>query len=201
MPRRTRKGRIAWEQIRGLEEYISRAEVDDLKAQERRRVFERLLPYATAFSLTTRWASAFEGLYTQPPDWYRPAGDGPFNMMYFGSSLDRSVDRDELDPADPAAVRRGSGAAAGRAADSAAAAHLAAASAAAAVGRGEAGDQRAAAFPHGFFLSRLMSALGLTPFTAPLGAGELAALLAWYMGLLSAVSSVGVVVASGRVLP
>jgi uncharacterized membrane protein YgcG len=54
-------------------------------------VFERLLPYATAFSLTTRWASAFEGLYTQPPDWYRPAGDGPFTMMYFGSSLDRSV--------------------------------------------------------------------------------------------------------------
>jgi uncharacterized membrane protein YgcG len=91
MPRRTRKGRIAWEQIRGLEEYISRAEVDDLKSQERRLVFERLLPYATAFSLTTRWASAFEGLYTQPPDWYRPAGDGPFTMMYFGSSLDRSV--------------------------------------------------------------------------------------------------------------
>jgi uncharacterized protein (TIGR04222 family) len=91
MPRRTRKGRIAWETIRGLEEYISRAEVDDLKEQERRHVFERLLPYAVAFGLTKRWSKAFEGLYTQPPDWYRTAGDGPFSMVYLGSSLDNSV--------------------------------------------------------------------------------------------------------------
>ena len=91
MPRRTRKGRIAWEQVRGLEEFISRAEVDDLKAQERQGVFERLLPYATAFNLTTHWAAAFEGLYSQPPDWYRPASDGPFTMRMFGSSIDRCV--------------------------------------------------------------------------------------------------------------
>jgi uncharacterized membrane protein len=91
MPRKTRKGRIAWEEIRGLEEYISRAEVDDLKAQEKRTIFERLLPYAVAFGLTKRWSKAFEGLYAQPPDWYRPYGDGPFSMVYFGSSLDNSV--------------------------------------------------------------------------------------------------------------
>jgi uncharacterized protein (TIGR04222 family) len=91
MPRRTRRGRIAWEKIRGLEEYIRRAEVDDLKEQERRNVFERLLPCAVAFGLTTRWAKAFEGLYAQPPDWYHPADDGPFTMWYFGSSIDRSV--------------------------------------------------------------------------------------------------------------
>ena len=91
MPRRTRKGRIAWEEIRGLEEYISRAEVDDLKDQERKNVFERLLPYAVAFGLTKKWAVAFEGLYQEPPDWYRTNRDGPFTMMYFGSSLDRSV--------------------------------------------------------------------------------------------------------------
>jgi uncharacterized protein (TIGR04222 family) len=91
MPRRTRKGRIAWETIRGLEEYISRAEVDDLKEQERRNIFERLLPYAVAFGLTKRWSKAFEGLYTQPPDWYRTAGGGPFSMLYFGAALDDSI--------------------------------------------------------------------------------------------------------------
>lgn len=91
MPRRTRKGRIAWEHVRGLEEYISRAEIDDLKEQERRQIFERLLPYAIAFGLTKRWAKAFEGLYLEPPDWYRTAGDGPFSMVYLGSSLDNSV--------------------------------------------------------------------------------------------------------------
>ncbi|MFO0953603.1 MAG: DUF2207 domain-containing protein [Isosphaeraceae bacterium] len=91
MPRRTRQGRIAWEEIRGLEEYISRAEVDDLKTQEKQAVFERLLPYAVTFGLTKRWAKAFEGLYTEPPDWYHPYGDGPFSMVYFGNSVDNSV--------------------------------------------------------------------------------------------------------------
>ena len=73
MPRKTQKGRIAWEQISGLEEYIRRAEVDDIQAQDRRGVFERLLPYAIIFGLSNRWAKAFAGLYTQPPDWYQPA--------------------------------------------------------------------------------------------------------------------------------
>ena len=91
MPRRTRQGRIAWEKIRGLEEFIRRAEVDDLKDQERKGVFERLLPYAAVFNLTNRWTKAFDGLYQQPPDWFRPAGNHPFTMMYFGNSLDRSM--------------------------------------------------------------------------------------------------------------
>ena len=73
MPRKTRKGRIAWEQITGLEEYIRRAEVDDIQAQDRRGIFERLLPYAIIFGLSNRWAKAFADLYTQPPDWYQPA--------------------------------------------------------------------------------------------------------------------------------
>jgi hypothetical protein len=54
MPRKTRLGRIAWEQIAGLEEYIRRAEVDDIKAQEQRGIFERLLPYAIVFGLAER---------------------------------------------------------------------------------------------------------------------------------------------------
>ena len=109
MPRRTREGRIAWEQIEGMKEYIQRAEVDDLKTQERQSVFERLLPYAVAFGLTTRWARAFEGLYTQPPDWYQTAGDAPFSMYYFGSSLDRSVSTmNTILPAQPQSSTGGS---------------------------------------------------------------------------------------------
>ena len=42
MPRKTHKGRIAWEQISGLEEYIRRAEIEDIQAQDRRGIFERL---------------------------------------------------------------------------------------------------------------------------------------------------------------
>ena len=110
MPRRSRKGRIAWEQIRGLEEYINRAEVDDLKDQERKNIFERLLPYAVAFGLTKRWSSAFEGLYQSSPEWYRTNQPGPFSMMYFGSSIDRSVSSmNSTFPSQPRSDKSGGG--------------------------------------------------------------------------------------------
>ena len=91
MSRKTRKGRIAWERIAGLEEYIRRAEVDDIKDQERRGVFERLLPYAIVFGLSDRWGKAFADLYRRPPDWYQPAhGDG-FSTWVLINDLDRSM--------------------------------------------------------------------------------------------------------------
>lgn len=92
MPRKTRKGRIAWERIRGLEEYIRRAEVDDLKEQERQGIFETLLPYAIAFGLADRWARAFEGLYKEPPNWYR-TNRSDFSTAYLASSLNHSVNQ------------------------------------------------------------------------------------------------------------
>jgi uncharacterized membrane protein YgcG len=91
MPRKTRAGRMAWEQIAGLEEYIRRAEVDDIKSQEQRGIFERLLPYAIVLGLADRWAKAFAGLYTEPPDWYRPSDTSNFSTLYLASSMNRSV--------------------------------------------------------------------------------------------------------------
>jgi len=91
MPRKTHKGRVAWEQIAGLEEYIRRAEVDDIKAQDRRGIFERLLPYAIIFGLSNRWAKAFADLYTQPPDWYQPADPTGYTTWMLMRDLDRSV--------------------------------------------------------------------------------------------------------------
>ena len=135
MPRKTRKGRIAWEKIAGLEEYIRRAEVDDIREQERQGVFERLLPYAIVFGLSKRWGKAFEDLYRQPPDWYRPARPGFLDLD--AGQRHRPLDLDdEPDLPLPAAVEAvpaaaGAAATAGRAAASAAAAVAAAASAAA----------------------------------------------------------------------
>jgi len=91
MPRKTRKGRIAWEKVAGLEEYIRRAEVDDLREQERRGVFERLLPYAIIFGLSDRWGKAFADLYRTPPDWYRPARGDDFSTWVLVDDLDRSI--------------------------------------------------------------------------------------------------------------
>jgi uncharacterized protein (TIGR04222 family) len=91
VPRKTRKGRIAWEKIRGLEEYLRRAEQRELEEQERRNIFERLLPHAIALGLVDRWANAFEGLYTSPPNWYQTRHDGAFTMAGFAYSLNHSV--------------------------------------------------------------------------------------------------------------
>jgi len=74
IPRRTRKGRRAWEQIAGLEEYIRRAEAAPLADSEKRGVFENLLPYAMVFGVAGAWAKAFDGIYTTPPSWYRSPG-------------------------------------------------------------------------------------------------------------------------------
>ncbi|MCB9845205.1 MAG: DUF2207 domain-containing protein [Phycisphaeraceae bacterium] len=73
MPRKTAKGRRALEGIRGLEEYIARAEVEELDEQARRARFETLLPYAMALGLSEVWGEKFDGLFTPEPTWY----DGP----------------------------------------------------------------------------------------------------------------------------
>ena len=91
MPRKTTKGRIAWEQIHGLEEYIRRAEIEDIQAQDRRGIFERLLPYAIIFGLSSRWAKAFANLYTEPPNWYQPADPLNYSTMRFMNDIDQSV--------------------------------------------------------------------------------------------------------------
>jgi uncharacterized protein (TIGR04222 family) len=111
MPRRTRKGRITWERIRGLEEYIRRAEVEDLKMADRQGVFEKLLPYAIALNLADRWAKAFEGIYVKPPEWFQTTRGGPdFSTWYLVNSIDRSVDSmNRILPTQPRAQSGGSG--------------------------------------------------------------------------------------------
>jgi uncharacterized membrane protein YgcG len=110
MPRKTQKGRIAWEQITGLEEYIRRAEADDIEAQDRRGVFERLLPYAIIFGLSNRWAKAFAGLYTQPPDWYQPVDATNYSTWRLTNDIDRSISSmNQSLPAMPRSTGDGSG--------------------------------------------------------------------------------------------
>jgi hypothetical protein len=110
MPRKTKKGRVAWEKIAGLEEYIRRAEVDDIEAQDRRGVFERLLPFAIIFGLSNRWAKAFADLYAQPPDWYQPLNASNYSTWQLTRDLDNSVS--SMNRALPA-VPRSTGAGAG----------------------------------------------------------------------------------------
>jgi hypothetical protein len=65
MPRKTRKGRIAWEKIAGLQEFV--------------------------FGLSKRWGKAFENLYREPPNWYQPANQGNFSTWMLVNDIDRSI--------------------------------------------------------------------------------------------------------------
>ncbi len=72
MPRRTRHGRRAYEEIVGFREFVQRVDADRLQragtdTQER---FEALLPYAVVLGVADAWADAFAGLATRPPTWY-----------------------------------------------------------------------------------------------------------------------------------
>jgi len=100
MPRKTRKGVRALEEVLGLAEYIRRAEVDRLEyhdAPERNpQLFGKLLPYAIALNLTSIWTKQFEGLLDEPPDWY--VGRSPvfrphlftLSMLYMTRGMERT---------------------------------------------------------------------------------------------------------------
>ena len=100
MPRKTRAGARALDDVLGLAEYIERAEVDLIEfhdaPEKNPEVFEKLLPYAMALNLTSAWTKKFEGLVQEPPQWY--AGRGPvfrpslltLSMLHLTSNMERS---------------------------------------------------------------------------------------------------------------
>jgi len=90
MPRKTKKGVKALEDLLGLSEYIGRAEVKKMEfhdaPEKSPQLFEKLLPYAIALNLTGIWTKQFEGMLQEPPDWY--AGRTPvFNGHLFALSM------------------------------------------------------------------------------------------------------------------
>lgn len=89
MPKRTEKGAETYWHALGFKEYMRTAEKYRMEFQEKENIFERYLPYAIAFGLTHKWAKAFEGIYTAPPNWYE-GNFTAFSTINFVSSLDRS---------------------------------------------------------------------------------------------------------------
>lgn len=98
MPIKTKKGVETFYKIKGLEEYISTAETDRIKWQEKENIFEKLLPYAMAFGVAERWSKAFEGIYKTPPSWYQSSNPNfmnNFSTYYFVNSLNSFSSRME----------------------------------------------------------------------------------------------------------
>jgi len=51
-------------------------------------MFEKFLPFAMALGVEKNWSRAFQGILTQPPQWYRGSSYGPnFYPMMFTNDM------------------------------------------------------------------------------------------------------------------
>lgn len=94
MPARTRRGRRAYEELLGFQEFMEKVDRDRLERMGGRSVeqFERCLPYAIVLGVADAWADAFADLYARPPDWYHSTRyDGAFHPRIFVSDVGRSL--------------------------------------------------------------------------------------------------------------
>jgi uncharacterized membrane protein len=94
MPRRTPAGRKACDDILGFREFVTRVDQDRLERMGGKTAarFEQVLPYAIVLGVADQWATAFAGIYTEPPNWYRSSRyDDGFMPTRFVSDVGRSL--------------------------------------------------------------------------------------------------------------
>lgn len=91
MPKRTVMGARAHDQVRGFEEFVRRAQGDEMDWMAEHHpdmaLFEKYLPHAIAFGLAREWAKRFEGSLTEMPSWYVAPGYHHFNPVYFSDDV------------------------------------------------------------------------------------------------------------------
>jgi hypothetical protein len=92
MPVMTQKGAQRWAELKGIEEYIRRAEKSEMEMSQAPKLnvelFSQLLPYAIALKVTDIWVKQFSHvLASTPPTWYVGANMHHFNANQFTSSL------------------------------------------------------------------------------------------------------------------
>ena len=89
MPAHTVKGARALEGVLGFEDFLNHVESDRFnKMIKTPQMFEKFLPFAMALGVEKNWSKAFQGIMTEPPDWYRGGLFGPqFYPYTFANSL------------------------------------------------------------------------------------------------------------------
>jgi uncharacterized membrane protein len=88
MSARTVAGERELEKVLGFEDFLGRVEKDHIERMVKTpEMFEKYLPYAMALHVEKKWASAFQDIYRQPPQWYSgPYGAG-FQTFLFVNDL------------------------------------------------------------------------------------------------------------------
>ncbi len=87
MPRRTAYGRELYRRVRGYQLFINTAEKHRQVFFEKRNMFNEVLPYAIAFSLTEKFAKQMKNIGIEPKTtgWY--SGVHPIHAGTFGASM------------------------------------------------------------------------------------------------------------------
>jgi len=94
MPAHTEQGARAMEGVLGFEDFLVHVEADRFnKTIKTPQMFEKFLPFAMALGVEKNWSKAFQGIMTEPPQWYR-GGYGPnFYPVYFTNDLHTMTSR------------------------------------------------------------------------------------------------------------
>jgi len=78
MSARTIPGARALEQLLGFKDFLEHVESDRFNRMIKTpEMFEKFLPFAMALGVEKNWSKAFQGIYTQPPQWYQGGTFGP----------------------------------------------------------------------------------------------------------------------------
>jgi uncharacterized membrane protein len=89
--RRSRKGYEALDHLKGFKlflEMTDKERFDFHNAPEKSpEQFMEYLPYAIAFGVEEKWATAFEGIVTQNPDWYDGGSGSTFSALNLTTSM------------------------------------------------------------------------------------------------------------------
>lgn len=84
---KTVKGMRAFQEIRGLREFLNSVQGDQLERVPAGS-FDKLLPYAIALGVEQHWANAFAGVALGPPDWLSSDHPELFNTTRLARVLD-----------------------------------------------------------------------------------------------------------------
>jgi uncharacterized membrane protein len=89
MPAHTQQGARALEGVLGFEDFLVHVESERFNRMIKTpEMFEKFLPFAMALGVEKNWSKAFQGIMTQPPEWYRGSSYGPgFYPMMFANDL------------------------------------------------------------------------------------------------------------------
>lgn len=88
MSARTEAGERELEKVLGFEDFLGRVEKDQIERIEKTpEMFEKFLPYAMALHVEKKWATAFQDIYRQPPQWYSGPFGGGFQTLWLINDL------------------------------------------------------------------------------------------------------------------